>query len=52
MARPRGRQDMANAFYAGHWPHASVAARRFGGRWNDVLAAAGFAEREPGAQDG
>ncbi len=52
MARRRDHQDMADAFYAGHWPHASVAARRLGGRWNDVLAAVGFDEREFGAQDG
>lgn len=51
MANRRGRADMAQAFYAGHWPHASVAARRMGGRWGDVLIAAGFAEREPGAHD-
>jgi len=44
MARRRGRGDVAEAFYRGRWPHASVAARRCGG-WSEVLAAAGYPER-------
>jgi len=42
MARRRGRNGRAEAFYDGEWPHASVAVRQFDGSWRDLLAAAGF----------
>jgi hypothetical protein len=48
MARRRGRAEVAEAFYAGDWPDSSVASRRFGGRWTDVLTAAGCPARAPG----
>jgi len=49
MAKRRGRPDMADEFYGGVWPPASVACRRTGGSWNELVAAAGFDPRAPGA---
>lgn len=53
QARRRGRHDRVQSFYAGLWPHASVATRACApperpGRWNDVLEAAGFPARASG----
>lgn len=50
MAVRRDRPDMAEEFYRGDWPDASVAARAFGGRWADALRAAGFQARDSGGQ--
>jgi len=44
------RPDMAEDFYRGDWPDASVAARAFGGRWADALRSAGFQPRDSGRQ--
>ena len=49
MARGRGRADIAEAFYRGQWPHASVAIARHGS-WSEALTAAGFQPRPPGGQ--
>lgn len=49
MARRRGRADLAEAFYRGEWPHASVAIARYGS-WSHVLIAAGFQPRAPGGR--
>lgn len=47
MARRRGREDVAEAFYEGEWPPAAVVARRFGS-WAEAIEASGFAARAPG----